>query len=68
MLSSGIFAASLLNRFVCASHSGVSSDGTTLKIRIPCPVLARFADLAFAAFVFTVAVDQIQTIRIALVF
>src|ERR1022692_1515399 len=37
----GILAASSLNRLVCASHTGVSSEGTTLKIRTWSPVAAR---------------------------
>src|SRR6185312_10509611 len=38
----GSFAASSSKRFVCASHTGVSSDGTTLNIRTPPPVFAKF--------------------------
>src|SRR5579862_8353341 len=34
----GILAASSLKRLVCASHTGVSSDGTTLMMRTELPV------------------------------
>ena len=45
----GNFAASSSKRLVCASHTGVSRDGTTLNIRTPPPVFDKFIGCKLAS-------------------